>query len=313
MEENLKIYVDDLLEPYYIRLHHDEERIGALAESIKKHGLLHNIGLNKTPKGLKPVFGTRRIKALKLLGVRTIPSERCPHITLDDVKIFEISDFEAERLAQIENEHREDWSGVEKAVNWRGFMEKHGFSQEDMAEMICKSQSYVSQKMSLLRLPEKIQQGIISWLISDRHGEKFLQMRNLWKQELATESNQIALRKEIDKMLVEEYEHVVENNTSSRKLKERIDSLRYCFLRAKMCCNWTKDFENELKLPEQSIGEMLWKNPPELYRQMTPCDFCSLYCLDPRFMSEEDKDFLIKYSMEHKLFPDEVNKMLGSD
>jgi len=313
MNTKLKIQLQDLLEPYHKRLHYDKERIKALAQSIKEHGLLQNIGLNKTPKGLKPVFGTRRIEALKLLGLETIPSEKNSYITLDDVKIFEISDFEAEKLAQIENERRRDLSGVEKAVNWKSFMEKHNLSQEDVANLIGKSQSYVSQKMSLLWLPEEIQQGIISRLISDRHGEKLLQMKNLWKQELATEFDQIKLMKEIEKMLVQEYEYVVKNNISSRELKERIDSLRYTFLRAKICCNWTKDFENELKLPEQSIGEMLWKNPPEVYRQMIPCYFCGLYCLDSRLISEEDTDFLIEYSIKHRLFPEELHKALEDD
>jgi len=304
LNTKLKIQLQDLLEPYYKRLHYDKEMIETLAQSIKEHGLLQNIGLNKTPKGLKPIYGNRRIEALKLLGVKTIPSEN-PHITLDDVKVFEISDFEAEKLAQIENEHRKDLSGVEKAVNWKSFMEKHNLSQQDVADLIGKSQPYVSQKMNLLELPEQIQQGIISRLISDRHGEKFLQMKNLWKQELAT-VDQIKLMKEINKMLIQEYEYVVENNISSRELKERIDSLRYTFLRAKICCNWTKNFENELKFPEQSIGEILWENPPQVYRQMSPCHFCDLHCLDPRLISEEDAGFLIEYSIKHRLFPEEV-------
>lgn len=309
----MKINLQDLLEPYHKRLHYDKEMIETLAQSIKEHGLLQNIGLNKTPEGLKPVYGNRRIEALKLLGVETIPSEKNPHITLDGVKVFEISDFEAEKLAQIENEHRKDLSGVEKAVNWKSFMEQHNLSQQDVANLIDKSQPYVSQKMSLLWLPEQIQQGIISRLISDRHGEKLLQMKNLWKQELATEFNQIKLMKEIGKMMVQEFEYVVKNNISSRELKERIDSLRYTFLRAKICCNWTKNFENELKFPEQSIGEILWENSPEVYRQMSPCHFCDLHCLDSRLMSEEDADFLIEYSIKHRLFPEEVSKTVEDD
>jgi len=312
-EKKTKIDLETLLEPYYKRLHYEEERIKTLADSIKEHGLLQNIGLKKTSKGLKPVFGTRRIEALRMLGVKTIPSKKYPHITLDAVRILDISDFEAEKLAHIENEHRRDWSGVEKALSWNDFMEKHGLNQEDMARIVGKSQSYISQKISLLQLPKEIQNGIITRLISDKHGGEFLRMQNLWKTELETNFNQVQLREEIEKVVVQEYKYVVENNLSSRELRERINSLRYCLTRAKICCIWTKDFENEPKLPEQSIGEMLWKDPDGFYTKMAPCDFCNLYCLDSRFWNEDDMDFFTRYSLKHRLFPQEVSTSLESD
>jgi len=111
-----RILLSELLEPYLPRMHYDEEDIKGLAQSIVERGLEQNIGINNTPKGLKPIYGTRRLKALEYLGVETIPSEKHPKIVIKDVKFYEVPDDEALLMAMEENKQRKDLTPYEEAI-----------------------------------------------------------------------------------------------------------------------------------------------------------------------------------------------------
>ena len=64
-------------------------------------------------------------------------------------------------MALVENIQREDLTAVEEAKAYVQIMRQAGFTQEQVAERVGKSQSAVANKIRLLNLPEEIQNGVM--------------------------------------------------------------------------------------------------------------------------------------------------------
>lgn len=124
----------------------DEEALGELSESIKKHGLLQPILVRtKTGGGYEIVAGERRWRASRMAGLRTVP-----------VVIRDMDEREVMEVALIENLQREDLNPIEEALGYRSLMVSFGLTQEQVAEAMGKSRSAVANTLRLLELtPEE--------------------------------------------------------------------------------------------------------------------------------------------------------------
>ena len=125
------------------RKHFDQEKLVELAESIKTHGLLQPIVLRRTATGFEIVAGERRFRAAGLAGLTHLPA-----------LVREVED--PIELALIENLQREDLSPLEEAEALALLIERHGYSHRQAAEMLGKSRPYVSNMLSLTRLPDPV-------------------------------------------------------------------------------------------------------------------------------------------------------------
>jgi ParB family chromosome partitioning protein len=121
-----------------------EVEIEKLASSIQEKGLLQPILVKELQDGqLIIVSGERRFRAHQLLKAETIPA----WFTTGD----------AEELALVENLVREDLTAIETAEALQKLGEKLGKKpQAALAKLIGKSDSVVSEIMSLNKLPEDI-------------------------------------------------------------------------------------------------------------------------------------------------------------
>ena len=144
--------------PYQPRMYFDPETLQELAESIKQHGVLEPIIVKKSVHGYELVAGERRTKASKIAGRETIPAI---------VKDF--SEQEMMDIAILENIQREDLSAIELAEGFQKYMEKTGFTQEEMAVKFGKSRSYITNLVGLLKLPKEVMNKINSKEISASH------------------------------------------------------------------------------------------------------------------------------------------------
>jgi ParB/RepB/Spo0J family partition protein len=148
-------------DPDQPRKHFDKEGIKALAESIKKDGLLQPITVTPLEDGdYRLVIGERRLRACKLLGWKII-------------KCLIIKDKETFILSLVENIHREDLSPIEEAEAYRKLLDS-GLTQEELGKRIGKSQSQIAQKLALHNLPPLAQEMLKRKEISEGHGRQLL-------------------------------------------------------------------------------------------------------------------------------------------
>lgn len=136
------------------------ESIGELAETIQDHGLLQPIILRKCSDGKYEIIaGERRFRA-----VCSLKWEKVPAI------VKEMGDRESASFAIIENLQREGLTAIEEAQAYSRLMELNQLTQQDLAKEIGKSQSFIANKLRLLKLCDKVKEAIMNKSISERHG-----------------------------------------------------------------------------------------------------------------------------------------------
>jgi ParB family chromosome partitioning protein len=126
-----------------------EEELGELADSIRSKGLVQPIIVRPDPDdeaALEIVAGERRWRAAQRAGLHTVP-----------VIVRSLSDKEVLELAIIENVQRADLNAIEEATGYRDLIERFGYSQEQVSEIIGKSRSHVTNTLRLLKLPPAVQ------------------------------------------------------------------------------------------------------------------------------------------------------------
>jgi len=115
--------------PFQSRTTEDPE-LEELVQSLKTYGLLEPILVRRKPSGaLEVVAGERRLKAAKQAGLTDIP-----------VVIKPLSDQEACEVQLIENVQRKDLADIEKARMLDYMLNQYGYTQEQLAKKIGKSQ-----------------------------------------------------------------------------------------------------------------------------------------------------------------------------
>ena len=147
------ISLDRILpDPDQPRKFFDEAEELRIADSIQRHGLIQPILVRpiKHPAyDYRIVYGERRYRAHKRLGLRTIKAI-----------VREMEDSEAKDLQLLENVQRKDLSDIELAWEFNKRIEK-GHTHEQISKIIGKTKSYVTQRLSLLRLSKESQERML--------------------------------------------------------------------------------------------------------------------------------------------------------
>lgn len=163
--------------PLQPRQHFDEESIEELADSIRARGLLQPIIVRREPDGgYTLIAGERRLRAAERAGVGLVPA------ILSDDDLLEV--------ALEENVQREDLSPLEEAEALAALATERGLTHSDLAEVIHKSRPYVSNTLTLTRLPREVKQEYFAdgavvpreILISIARQESPEAMQALWRR-----------------------------------------------------------------------------------------------------------------------------------
>jgi ParB family transcriptional regulator, chromosome partitioning protein len=142
----------------------DEGALGALAESIRRHGVVQPVVVRlREAGGYELIAGERRWRAAGLAGLDQIPA------------IVRDADLGTRlELALVENLLREDLSPIEVAQACATLVEDFGQTQQDVAARLGRSRPAVSNLLRLLELPEEIQDMIDRDELSEGHGRAIL-------------------------------------------------------------------------------------------------------------------------------------------
>jgi len=161
-----KIYV-----PPNIRHPGWDKSLDKLVGSIKGAGLKQPPGVfaytdGKTgPNGEthELVFGQRRLEACRRLKWTIVP------VVLLSSKSSG-KDLFVSKL--VENFEREDLSALEEAEAFRQAISEMGFTAKELAERISKTDGYVSQRLSLLKMPDSVQKAVQKGDITPTHARE---------------------------------------------------------------------------------------------------------------------------------------------
>ena len=173
-----------------------DESLAALAESIREHGVIEplivrrGLGIGGEAE-FTLVAGERRLRAAEMAGLTTVP-----------VVSVEAGEVDAAILAIIENLHREDLSMFEEAASIQSLISLTGMTQEACAKKLSVSQSYVANKLRLLRLSDGEQEKIEENGLTERHARALLRLED---EEEREEVLSIIIKREMNVSRTEEY------------------------------------------------------------------------------------------------------------
>jgi len=148
--------------PYQPRKNFDEVALAELSESIKRYGLLQPIVVIEKDDGYLLVAGERRLRAHKLANIDSIKAI-VADIDMDELKLRE--------LALIENIQREDLNSIELALSYAELIEQHNITHEELASIVNKSRSQITNTLRLLSLSKYAQEHIMNGKLSQGHAK----------------------------------------------------------------------------------------------------------------------------------------------
>ncbi|NMA34529.1 MAG: nucleoid occlusion protein [Clostridiaceae bacterium] len=152
--------------PYQPRKQFSKGALEELCESIQQYGVIQPINVRKIASNkYELVAGERRLRAAVMAGLKEIPAI-----------VININDNDSAVLALIENLQREDLNYLEEAEGYNNLINEHGFTQEELAQKIGKSQSTVANKIRLLRLPPLVKKILSDNNLTERHARALLKL-----------------------------------------------------------------------------------------------------------------------------------------
>lgn len=160
--------------PYQPRKQFKSEDMLSLAESIKENGVLQPLLCRQINNSdyYEVVAGERRLRASILANLQTVPC-----VIID-------CDYEASAVFSIiENIQRSDLNFLEEAQAISQLCNHFGLTQEQIAKKLGKSQSSLSNKLRLLKLPVDVRYFIEKEGLTERHARALLKLeteKQMW-------------------------------------------------------------------------------------------------------------------------------------
>lgn len=188
--------------PYQPRHKFESDDMLSLANSIKENGVLQPLLIRRVNNSnyFEVVAGERRLRASILAGLDTVP---CIEVECDYNK--------SAVLSILENVQRADLTFFEEAVAIGQLMNTFGMTQGEIATALGKSQSALSNKVRLLKLPVDVRYFIEKECLTERHARALLKLDN--EKDIWSILNIVKEKK----LNVEQTERLIENLTEKEE------------------------------------------------------------------------------------------------
>lgn len=167
------IYVEsDRLHPGKMQPRKDfnQETLDSLAASILQKGILQPLlvrWLDDNHETAEIIAGERRWRAAHIAGIQRIP-----------VIVVDYNDQECLEVGLVENLQRDDLNAIEEAESLKKLIQDYNRTQEEVAQAVGKSRSYVSNALRLLTLPQAVQERIRRGELSPGHARTLINSDN---------------------------------------------------------------------------------------------------------------------------------------
>ncbi|HEY4666788.1 MAG TPA: ParB/RepB/Spo0J family partition protein [Anaerolineales bacterium] len=137
--------------------------LSELADSIRRHGLLQPLLVVATPEGYQLVAGDRRLQASRLAGLRAVPA-----------LVRQAGEQASLEMALIENLQRENLNPLEEAEGFRQLADDFSLSHDQIAGLIGRSRSDVTNTLRLLKLSSSVREALAEGKVSAGHARALL-------------------------------------------------------------------------------------------------------------------------------------------
>lgn len=180
----------------------DKESLNELAESIRIHGLIQPVIVNKMDDGYMIIAGERRYRACKICGLTQI-----------DAIVKNYTNKQISEISIIENLQREDLNPVEIAKGIRKLMDEYGLTQEKVAERLGKPRSAIANSVRILALYPEVLDMVEKGKVSFGHAKILVAVEDY--------ATQLLLAKKVakDKLTVRDLEREVNALLGGKKKK----------------------------------------------------------------------------------------------
>jgi ParB family chromosome partitioning protein len=149
--------------PYQPRKDFNKEKLQELSNSIEKHGLLQPIVITRDADKYILIAGERRLKASKMANIDTI-----------NATILDVENSKLRELAIIENIHRDDLNIIELAYCYAQLINEHKITHEQLAQMVSKNRSSITNILRLLTLSVDTQESLSLGKITTGHARSLI-------------------------------------------------------------------------------------------------------------------------------------------
>ncbi len=216
----------------------EDEPLLRLADSIRRFGILQPLSVRTTQSqtGNKQIYqiiaGERRWRAARIIGLTEVPCI-----------IFDINSQKSAELALIENIQREDLNIFEQAAAIASLIDIYGLTQEQAARQLSASQSYIANKLRILRLTPQERSEIIKNKLTERHARSLLRIDDHTMRLKAIsyissmDLNVSATERYIDGLLSPKLEIAADN----QRVKAVLKDLRFFYNSIDRAVNFLKD------------------------------------------------------------------------
>lgn len=180
---------------YQPRVQFEPKALKELAESIKAQGLIEPIVVRPlTASTYEIIAGERRWRAAQLVGIDQLPC-----------LINNYSDEQALAVTLIENIQREDLNVIEEAQGYQRLIEEFLFQHDDIAKMVGKSRSHITNMLRLLSLEPAIKQALVKKKLTMGHAKMLVgltpeQQQGLLKQITTNDWSARRVEKEVKRL-----------------------------------------------------------------------------------------------------------------
>lgn len=171
-EKLLTVPLEDIeMSPYQPRREFDDLELREMAQSIKEFGLIQPVIVRKVKGKYQLVAGERRLRACKIAGVKEIKAVE-----------MDVSDAQAAAVSLIENIQRRNLNYLEEAEAYARMIGEFGMTQEEVANLVGRSQPAVANKLRLFKLDDEVRSRIDTDIITERHARALLRLDSADKQ-----------------------------------------------------------------------------------------------------------------------------------
>lgn len=251
--------------PSQPRKEFSEKELFGLAVSIRENGLLQPVTVRKEEGKYYLVAGERRLRACKMAGLKDIPAV-----------LSECSAQDSAILAIMENLQREDLNMFEQANAIINLLRKWDLTQEQAAKRLGISQSYLSNKIRLLKLDPLEQNIILKNRLTERHARALLRVSDLGIRQKITDLviDQRLNVAQTEAIVAQALEGTQKSDNGKRKkpmrtfiakdirifintINHAVDAMKTAGIQAEAARTETDDYiECTVRIPKIGVGEL---------------------------------------------------------
>lgn len=245
---NINLVEPNSLQP---RKKFDDDALQELADSIKVHGVIQPLIVQKKGHIYEIIAGERRWRASRLAGLKEVP-----------VIIKDYSEQEIFEIALIENIQREDLNPIEEALAYLRLSEEYNLKQEEIAERVSKSRVAVTNSLRLLKLDKRVQQMLIDEMISGGHARALLSLGNgdmqfevanrIFDEKLNVRDTEKLVKKLLADKPIQEVAVSDESTAIYRDIEEKLKTV----LGSKVAIHRKKDNKGKIEIEYYSADEL---------------------------------------------------------